>query len=356
MCFSVLTACSAGFDDKVSTCAPSSKRPQIETSSDLREQSTRLSVLIYNVEGLPWPARRNRGPSLSQIGIELAKMRSSGLGPDVVLLQEVFTKRGRRIGLASGYHNRVQGNTANGVADRQGEATASHTAKRQFWKGERAGKLLGAGLYVLSDYPIISARHQAYSRDACAGFDCLAAKGVMLVRVHVPGVPTPVDIMTTHMNSRGRAASVSALRTLAAHKFQTIESASFLNDTRNPANPLIIGGDFNMKRSAARFDHFITKKPYAIVRQWCTERAGACDVQMSWDGDAPWLDTQDLQAFDDGAVVRLRPQRVEALFDGPDSGGKLSDHDGYLVNYRLSWPTSENIVRSVPVCQLSGTG
>ncbi len=35
----------------------------------------------------------------------------------------------------------------------------------------------------------------------------------------------------------------------------------------------------------------------------------------------------------------MRPTRVEAMFDAPSNGGKLSDHDGYKVIYRLSWPS-----------------
>jgi endonuclease/exonuclease/phosphatase family metal-dependent hydrolase len=331
-----LTACSRSPTDRIARCVRAPDIPRIEASKDGQELSTTLSVLIYNIEGLPWPARRNRGPLIDRIADELARMRARGASPDVVLLQEAFTKRGANIGLKAGYLNQVQGPLA-GDAPTQSEATAGHAGGRQFWKGERSGKLLNAGLYVLSDYPVVAVHRRAFSKHACAGFDCLAAKGVLLVRVRVPGVPAPVDIMTTHMNSAGRAAGVPLERTLAAHRFQTLESARFIESARDPENPLILGGDFNMKRSPDRLAYFLTMKPYAIVRQWCTERPGACDVRMSWDGDAPWLDTQDLQAFDNGASVKLRPVRVEALFDGPDAGGKLSDHDAYLVNYRLSW-------------------
>ena len=60
---------------------------------------------------------------------------------------------------------------------------------------------------------------------------------------------------------------------------------------------------------------------------------------MSWDGDAPWMDTQDLQFFADGEQLTVRPVRVESLFDGGASGPRLSDHDGFLVTYELRWPT-----------------
>lgn len=351
---SLLASCSRWPEDRITRCAPPATRPLIETSVDGRLQSTTLSVLIYNVEGLPWPARRGRGPSLDSIGEQLARMRRQGDHPDVVLLQEVFTARGARVGTAAAYSNRIRGPSAKDVF---GEAVvpATHAAERRLLKGERSGKILNSGLYVLSDYPVLAVQHRGFSRHACAGFDCLAAKGVMLVRVGIPGVPTPVDIMTTHMNAKGRA-GVSLDRTLAAHRFQTIESVRFLKDTRDPTSPLIMGGDFNMRNSPDRFDHFANMQPYAIVSQWCTERPGACDVRLSWDGDAPWLDTQDLQAFDRGTLVDIRPERVEALFDGPETGGKLSDHDGYLVTYRLTWATDTAPGPGARVCRTTADG
>ena len=41
---------------------------------------------------------------------------------------------------------------------------------------------------------------------------------------------------------------------------------------------------------------------------------------------------------DRGDTVSVRPLRVEAMFDGGESGPELSDHDGFLVTYELSWP------------------
>ena len=77
----------------------------------------------------------------------------------------------------------------------------------------------------------------------------------MLVRVAVPGMPAPIDIFTTHMNS-GRAARVPLERSAEAHRYQALEAAHFLDEYHEPDNPLIIGGDFNMRRNPDRFDFF----------------------------------------------------------------------------------------------------
>ena len=341
----LVTGCAQWPKEQTLRCAAGTVPGAISVSADGTLKSTELSVLIYNVEGLPWPARRNRGPLLDQIGEELARMRQAGTLPDVLLVQEAFTPRGARIGETAGYANRVRGPSVAEMAT-AGLVDQAHIDGRRFRKGERSGKLLGSGLYVFSDYPVIGVHRRGFSRHACAGLDCLSAKGALLVRVVIPGMPSPVDIMTAHMNAQG-AARVREARTLAAHRYQTLESAQFLLEARDPANPLILGGDFNMRRSPGRLEHFDEHKPYNIVRRWCSDPANDCDVQMSWDGDAPWLDTQDLQVFDDGQLVTVRPLRVEAVFDGPGTGGKLSDHDGYLVTYGLSWPAD---APPLPVC------
>ena len=326
--------CASWPPDRYASCPTAPEMPAITRLADGR-QSTTLRILIYNVEGLPWPARKNRGASLDRIGTTLADFRAQGRAPDVVLMQETFTSRAARIGQQAGYANAIGGPKRSDMA-KDPAVSGQFVTERRRKKGERAPKLMRSGLYVLSDFPVAEMVREGFARKACAGFDCLAAKGMMLVRVTVPGVPTPIDIFTTHMNS-GRAAGVPLERSGEAHRYQALEAAHFLDEHHRPDNPLIIGGDFNMRRNPERFDFFATAVPYTIVHRWCIDRPTTCEVKMSWDGDEPWLDTQDLQAFDNGKTVSVEPVRVEAMFDGSDKGARLSDHDGFFVTYRLSW-------------------
>ena len=336
-----LAGCAGRPGHRADLCVDRADLPIIATTQDGTEFFD-LKVLIYNVEGLPWPARKDRGAKLDAIGDELARRRAAGDAPNIILLKEVFTRRAAAIATRSGYRNIVPGPAANDRRASPAPAVpASFKAGRRFLKGERSGRLLGSGLQILSDFPVKAYYREPFSANACAGYDCLANKGVMLARVWIPGLPAPVDLFTTHMNAQ-KASGVDLARAHAAHRYQTDESAGFLARARNPANPLIFGGDFNMRRAPDRLDHFTYRKPYNIVRHYCTVIVNDCDVRMSWNGDAPWLDTQDLQGFDDGAVVNVRPWRIEAVFDKPSSGGKLSDHDGYEVTYRLSWPRGAN--------------
>ncbi len=103
--------------------------------------------------------------------------------------------------------------------------------------------------------------------------------------------------------------------------------------------PTIVGGDFNMKGSTIRFERFRNvTEPFAIVQEYCTANPLPCDVRISWDGDEPWMDTQDLQLYETGSEVDIKPVRVEAMFDGSTDSPSLSDHDGFRVTYEVSWP------------------
>ncbi|PSJ36164.1 hypothetical protein C7I55_27520 [Sphingomonas deserti] len=197
-------------------------------------------------------------------------------------------------------------------------------------------RFLPSGLYILSDHPIVDTDRKPFRKRECAGYDCLANKGILYARILLKGVPQPLELFDTHLNSRG-AAGVSAQRSLLAHQLQVEELMSFIEQRRSPDYPMIFGGDFNMRNAPDRFETFATRKSWPLVHEWCVARENVCDVQLSWDGDQPWMDTQDLQGFASGKLVQVSPIRLEAMFDVPWRGAPLSDHDGLLVTYRLSW-------------------
>lgn len=335
----VLGSCASMPGERTERCVAPGAEPQIAVDAETGERSTTLSVLIYNVEGLPWPARRDRAERLDEIARQLGEMRRNGTAPQVLLLQEAFTPRAARIPIEAGYPNFVRGPSRTERLDRSASADRPRLpGRRRFAAGERFGTFLSSGLAAASDFPIVGVWTEPFHRRECAGYDCLSNKGVMLARIWIPGVPSPVDIFNTHMNSRG-SAGVPEHRSLAAHKLQTDRSAEFIDRVRDPDNPLIFGGDFNMANAPDRAEHFFDRKPWPIVHHYCTAVVADCDIRMSWDGDEPWMDTQDLQGFDHGSIVRVRPIRIEAMFDAPWRGAPLADHDGLLVVYRLSWRT-----------------
>lgn len=329
-----LAACGVKPPLRVMACDTAAAAP-VRVAEDGQSASVKLSVLTYNLEGLGWPARKARAAELKEIGARLAAMREAGSGPDVILFQEMFSGAAKRAVAASGYPAIVPGpqrTTKPAIADHDKMA-----GRAKPLKGELGIKMVGGGLAIASRYPIVETALDAYGKRACAGLDCLSNKGIMLARIAMPGVPAPIDIYNTHMNSRG-ASRVSEARDGEAHARQAIAASEFIARTQDMAVPLIFGGDFNMRHSEDRWAEFSEYHPLTLVHQICVDPTSACEVKMSWDGDAPWMDTQDLQFFADGERLTVRPVRVEALFDGGASGPRLSDHDGFLVTYELRWP------------------
>lgn len=297
--------------------------------------STELSVLTYNVRGLPWPLAAGRAAALKEIGAELAQMREDGRQPDVVLIQEGFRGEVRDLVKASGYRYWVQGpNRSERAADAPTAEGRAYRTVRYLNSGEGWGKFTGAGLHILSDVPVADVRAAPYRY--CAGFDCLANKGVMLARLDLPQVPGGVDIINTHLNSK-RASKVPLARSLAAHNLQTEQLIAFINDHRDEGAPLLVGGDFNVRNAPDRYNHQAALRPYRVVSEYCNDPASACEGQSPQAGAQPWLQSQDLQAFVPAGAVDVRPVKVETLFKAGAARASLSDHDGYLVRYRLSW-------------------
>lgn len=310
--------------------------PEIVEAPDGKKAMT-LKVLTYNIEGLGFPARSGRGSELRQIGEQLSTMRGVGTGPDIVLFQEMFSGAAKNAVLGTGYPAIAPGphRTTKPFESTREKLPGKSSIKR----GEVGVRFQGSGLAIASRYPIMLTDVRAYGARSCAGLDCLANKGIMLARIFIPGLPTPIDVYDTHMNSRG-ASKAPASRNLAAHDRQALEASEFIDNTHDDNYPVIFGGDFNMRRSEPRWANFTRYQAMSLVHQVCADKTFGCDVRMSWDGDEPWMDTQDLQFYWPGNQVSVRPIRVEAVFDGRPDSPQLSDHDGFLVTYRLEWPAT----------------
>jgi endonuclease/exonuclease/phosphatase family metal-dependent hydrolase len=330
----MLFLCGCGTPPPVRTAAFSAAPPPIVISADRKTASTTISVLTYNIEGLSWPARNDRGPDLREIAARLAAMREDGRGPDIVMFQEVFSGAAKKAVLATGYPAVISGPRR--TTRPQVSTARPLPGKARLKRGEMGFHLTGSGLALASRYPIVDVAMRAYGRRSCAGLDCLANKGIVLARIAIPGVPTPVDLYNTHMNSRG-ASRAPTRRNLAAHDRQALAASEFIERTHDDAYPMIFGGDFNMRHSEERWENFSHYQSLLLVHRMCSQKPSPCDVRLSWDGDEPWMDTQDLQFFWSSNAVSIRPIRVEALFDGGPSGPELSDHDGFLVTYELTW-------------------
>ena len=361
LCLALLAACDEPQRD-VTPQRHIDRQPVISTEADLA--STEISVLIYNVAGLPWPLACNkrsrtldedgnripiacnRAAALADIGDRLGELRSRGAEPDVIMLQEAFIKASEEVVTRGGYRNWVAGPTSDDLGEPHSErAHAGFIAARSFLKGEKFGKWQSSGLIIASDYPIHVRYSHPFNQWECAGYDCLANKGILTVELDIPGLPDPLAIATTHYNSRG-ASGVSRERALIAHNLQVDDTDEHLYDLQRLYLPFIWGGDLNMRHDESRLAYFVNRSEqsgrdaggFNEVSSFCLDNPDRCELRIPLASDAPWFETQDLQGWSHGYRVRIEPVSMELAFDEPVDGLMLSDHNGVLVRYRLTWP------------------
>jgi len=318
------------------------------------EAKSTLSVMTYNVEGLPFPLRMGRSNAAHRIADKLRMMREAGLQPHVVVLQEAFGEAQRAIGKAAGYRYIAFGpDAALANTEPMTDRDRAFAAGARFMKGERSGKLMGSGLAILSDYPIVAVQRAAFPAYACAGFDCLANKGVMLATVQVPGVAQPVAVVATHLNSK-QASGTSKDRWTYAFQRQVETVGLFLKDHLAAATPYVLAGDLNIGRSPSRtatFEAMLAALPRSteagVVRtalRTCLDGGStqSCLVGTPADVRKSFQHNKDWQAFAPGAGTQVALLGIDAPFGQDARGRMLSDHVGYTAFYRLSaaQPTS----------------
>ncbi|MCB4859412.1 endonuclease/exonuclease/phosphatase family protein [Sphingobium sp. PNB] len=298
-----------------------------------------LSVMTYNVHGLPWPLAWGREADFDRIATTLRDMRAEGRNPHVVLLQEAFTDDARAIGRAAGYAY-----VADGPDDRTTNDARPAVTEQRFVAGESPlhgegiGKYVGSGLQILSDFPIVAVHRMAFPRFACAGFDCLANKGAMLVRISLPGQPGPIDIVTTHLNSR-RASDVPDARSNHAHSLQIASLTAFIRQWHDPHDPLIVGGDFNAGQAVERrvdlMDHAARDWSFGTPMDNAYAAAEGLHLPFSADARLSERRARDWEFFASGRQMTLTLRRIDIPFGHGADGTMLSDHVGCTATYAL---------------------
>lgn len=324
--------------------------PVIQFDQTQRAYFTHVDVLTYNVAALPWPLRSNRTQSLKLIGEALSDIRVDGNEPDIVLIQEGFRRSTKHLIINSGYPNWVRGPKTNDKMPRYSDGAPEEFKKgSKFFKGEKIGKIMDSGLYVLSNWPILFKKTQPFYARECAGFDCGANKGVIWVEIDVPGMPGHLQMFNTHMNANGATTGVGDKRNLTAYGLQFDHMDAYVETLWSEDHPMIFGGDFNSKNAQDRLDH-VSSSPsrrneiVRLTQEFCKETSEVCKTYLNSAGETPWLDTQDWQGFSSGKTVTVTPIQIidvknRIVDNAPKIKGRktLSDHGAVWVRYRLSW-------------------
>lgn len=292
----------------------------------------KLSVLTYTVKGLPWPLAKDRAAALRKIASRLSALRRNGQHPEIILLQEAFTGEAKSIGRLSGYQYIAEGpNAGSQSMFTTTQQDRKFAANGSLLKGENIGKYINSGLQILSDFPITAIHKTSFPENACAGFDCLASKGVMLVDVHILPLDATVQIGNIHMNSK-RHSYASMERRITAYRRQVDATYEFYQIYRDTRYPIIFGGDFNpgtmkQRQNALFSKHWPIQKGNDALRQLAQKQTLSSDAQAALNRAADW------QFSEVGDFHSMRAERVEVSFGTKEPDGPLSDHIGYTIDY-----------------------
>lgn len=304
-----------------------------------------LSVMTYNVKGLPWPAASGRPESLAEIGARLRAMRGAGVQPNVVMLQEGFSEDARRLGQESGYRHVAFG-PERAVALPHPPLGSSFAEDGQVLKGEGVGELLDSGLVILSDYPIVRLARFSFPQGACAGYDCLAAKGVMVAWLAVPGTDRPIAVVDTHLNAR-KAAMVSGERVDEAYRWQVAAVRRYLGRVIGSDTPVILAGDLNIGAHAQRQSAVAAPLIGGGQREALADLVAEGRVPETSNAEARGV----LQRNKDKIFVRssgdvsITPERAWVPFPLLTTSRPLSDHAGFVVDFAVATKGMRSVSR-----------
>ena len=289
-----------------------------------------VTLLSYNVEGLPWPLTHGRTAAAAAIAGELRAMHDRGEGPQVVAVQEAFGDAQKAIGAAAGYRY-----VAYGPAADEAGAAATTPAERAFvadaslWHGETEGAREDSGLAIFSDYPILWAKRVAFPRYACAGYDCLANKGMLAVALRVPGRATPLVVVDTHLNARA-ASGVANDRSLFAYQRQTDALRGFIGAVGGGA-PVVLAGDFNVGNDPAR-QAYLAQALVGGDGMTLAASETACGTSCRVIAPTPTLARAKTVVAYRGTLTAEGPMRS---FGTLADGDRLSDHIGVMRRFGL---------------------
>ncbi len=304
----------------------------------LATPADQFTVMTYNVKGLPWPVAQDRPAALAAIGKRLRQLRQAGAQPHVVVLQEAFTPAAKEIARIAGYRFIAIGPQPIDSKSEKTPALGKEFVENASWtKGETEGKWVDSGLLTLSDYPFEKTAKMAFPMEACAGFDCLASKGVLITWIKLGDSGEPIAIVNTHLNSRG-ASGVPIERSNSAYARQFDSLAKFIGDNVGIGTSVILSGDLNVGTDPSRrlkLTQAQASLDFSAEALRTLFSKNAFNLSLTKDLAAIIKRSKDMQFFRSGIGSSLHPSLVSVPFGTDEDGSMLSDHMGFVVSYSL---------------------
>ncbi len=292
-----------------------------------------LKVLSYNINGLPFPLKARKKPLFIYIREELKKREIIGRAPDIILIQEAFTKKAYKHLISQlDYPYVLKGNISKTPSKERLEKCKEEGIRP---KKCYSNKLLNSGLYVLSKYPILNWDRVNFG-SSCSGFDCFSNKAGIYLEVD-GGKFGNIDIFTTHMNASGKA--IGGKRKMIAAKIEQIEKVeAFYQKNRKPKNPMVFAGDVNLHPNKELYDEFQSAIESINAGEYCLS-VNNCEIHPRTETEEIFEWTNDQHFIQNGKSKSISPVYLERGFRDPvqdDKKGRLpSDHYSYEVHYKI---------------------
>lgn len=324
---------------RLAICAAAALAMLVTTAARSQAQPT-VTLLTYNVRGLPWPVATDRTAALAAIARHLRALRQQGRQPGLVALQEAFIPDAKAIGRAAGYQFMALGPGLDASPARATTAAdRAFMADRSFMVGERVGKRVDSGLVIFSDYPIVAVRRMVYA--VCAGFDCLANKGALAVEVAVPGVPARLVVIDSHLNSGAASGTVRARSNYAYYR-QIDALRDFIADVAADGAPVLVAGDLNVGQRQERRSYFVTsllgRSSGIAAAEFSCGQEQRCSIGSQTGVAESRESGKDWLLYRSSPSLAMKPTRLNAEFSRAVGGGMLSDHIGISATYALGAP------------------
>ena len=278
-------------------------------------ESYQLRVMSYNINGLPWPLIKDKEKQFTEIARLINEQKKGNAAPHVLLIQEGFRGQSKKLIQDLNYPYVFQGPKDSDLND-----TPS------------SGAIVGSGLWILSQYPIVKSDKLPFGEDRCAGYDCYANKGVAYVQIQVPNIG-PVDIFSTHMNSK-KSSGVSDEKVWIAQRKQIQVAHHFLGKNSNAKIPIIFSGDFNVKSNSPVYPDLVKALTLTNVGHFCESFSSICKI-----GEAtPSVDlhvSPDQHFYRENNIFKLNPVYAAKTMRQKIGDKPLSDHLAYIVHYKF---------------------
>ncbi len=274
----------------------------------------RLRVLTLNVWGLPPGLARHREIRMRAIGERFIASAEDDSSPDVIALQEVWTRGARQILVAAG----------------------RRAGYNSLWHREAA--FGGSGLLVMSRLPILRADFTQYR---LAGLpqriqhaDYYGGKGFASLDLDTP--LGPVSLITSHLHAN-YSPRIEEDEYIGIRAAQVVELAAHIHGLDTPVVAL---GDFNTREGEAAYEILLGLSGLRDLAVELDRRQATCMAPHPYRQADAEAERIDLILSRRGRGLGIREQAIERRFDETldfeGAAGSYSDHAGVFAELEIA--------------------